>query len=48
MNGAGAMVTQEMIDGIERGGEILIPFAIDDIQTFAGVQVEEFQAILGT
>jgi hypothetical protein len=44
---AGTVVPQVTIEVSECVGNVLIVFAINDIEAFPGVQVEELQPILG-
>jgi hypothetical protein len=42
---AGTVVAQVAIEAIERCGKVMAALAIDDVQAFAGVQVEELQPV---
>jgi len=45
---AGTVIPQIAVQAIERFGQVMAGFAINDIEAFAGVQVEEVEAVLGS
>ena len=42
----GAVVAEEVVELVHRGGQVGVADAVDDVEAFAGVQVVELEAVL--